>query len=182
MDHALIQPLFARVLGADAFAVLPASLRALHSVPSRQTWSGQARIARGRHRLAAPCAWLARLPPAAESVPVQVEFVIGKDGSERWLRRFGTHRMPSRLWERGGELRERLGALHFAFALRADGGEIHWRVRRVRALGLVPLPRRWFGQVHCREREHQGRYEFRVEVALPLIGPFITYEGWLAPA
>lgn len=180
MDRALSLPLFARVLGADAFAALPATLRALHSVPARQTWAGVARIARGRHPLAAPCAWLARLPPAADAVPVQVEFVVD-DGGERWLRRFGTHRMPSRLWERDAELRERLGALCFAFALEARHGEIHWRVRKVSAFGLMPLPSRWFGQVRCREREHAGRYEFRVEVALPLIGPFISYEGWLEP-
>lgn len=180
MDRALTEPLFARVLGAPAFAALPASLRALHSVDGRQTWAGTARIARGDHLLAAIAAWLARLPPAAERVPVEVTFVTDA-GGEQWLRRFGAHRMPSRLWAREGELRERLGAVAFAFDLRVQNREIHWRVRRVWAFGLLPLPRRWFGQVRCREREHAGRYEFRVEVALPLIGPFISYDGWLEP-
>ena len=184
MDSALTdppaQPLFARVLGAPAFAALPPSLRALHSVSGRQAWAGTARIVRGNHPMAGVCAWLARLPPAAEHVPVEVTFVVDA-GTEQWLRRFGSHRMPSRLWARDGELRERLGAVAFAFDLRACAGEIHWRVRRVWAFGVLPLPRRWFGQVRCREREQAGRYEFRVEVALPLIGPFISYEGWLEP-
>lgn len=171
--------LFARVLGAP-FATLAPRVRALHSIEGRQTWAGTARIARGRHPLVAPCAWLSRLPPSQEAVPVQVEFVTDARG-ERWLRRFGNHRMPSRLWDEAGHLCERLGALRFEFALRAENGEIHWRVRRLWALGLLPLPTRWFGQVDCREREHAGRYEFRVEVSMPIIGPFITYEGWLEP-
>lgn len=180
MDRALSEPLFSRVLGAPAFAALPAPLRALHSVQGRQAWAGIARITRGDHPLVAPCAWLARLPPAADAVPVEVTFVTDARG-ERWLRRFGSHRMPSRLWACRGELRERLGALRFAFGLSARAGQIHWRVRRVWAFGLLPLPRRWFGQVRCREREHGGRYEFRVEVALPWLGPFMCYEGWLEP-
>ena len=180
MGRVLSEPLFSRVLGAGAFAALPATLRALHSIDGRRTWAGRADISRGDHPLVAPCAWLARLPPAATAVPVEVTFVTDAQG-ERWQRRFGRHRMPSRLWARGSELRERLGALSFAFLLTTTGDEIHWRVRRVSAFGLLPLPRRWFGQVHCREREHAGRYEFRVEVALPLLGPFIRYEGWLEP-
>ncbi|KRG46255.1 hypothetical protein ARC20_05905 [Stenotrophomonas panacihumi] len=172
-------PLFARVLG-PRFEALAPRVRELHSIPARQTWSGVARITRGRHPLVAPCAWLARLPPTADSVPVQVEFVVDARG-EQWLRQFGTHRMPSRLWDEGGLLRERLGALRFEFDLREDAGQIHWRVHRVWAFGVVPLPVRWFGQVRCREREHAGRYEFLVDVAMPLMGPFMTYEGWLEP-
>lgn len=173
----MIRSLFAQVLG-PAFDSLPPTLRALHGIQGRETWAGIARIQRGPHPLVGPCAWLSRLPPGAEAVPVQVEFVVDGDG-EQWRRRFGAHRMPSRLWTRHGRLRERLGPLRFEFELQARTGEIHWRVHRVHALGLVPLPRRWFGQVRCREREQAGRYEFLVEVDLPLVGPFITYEGWL---
>ena len=172
-------PLFARVLG-PAFDTLAPRVRALHSIQGRQTWAGVARIERGRHPLVAPCAWLARLPPSAASVPVQVAFETDARG-EVWRRRFGQHAMPSRLWEAEGQLRERLGALRFEFDLRAEAGEIHWRVRRVWAFGVLPLPRRWFGQVRCREREQAGRYAFLVEVSMPLMGPFVTYEGWLLP-
>lgn len=172
-------PLFAQVLG-PAFALLAPRLRELHSIQGRQTWAGQARIQRGAHPLVAPCAWLSRLPPSSAAVPVQVEFVVD-GGGEQWRRRFGRHPMRSRLWAHAGYLRERLGALRFEFALSACEGEIHWRVRRVWAFGLLPLPTRWFGQVRCRERERAGRYEFLVEVDMPMMGPFITYEGWLEP-
>ena len=74
-------PLFARVLGATAFARLPPTLQALHSVQGRQRWRGQACVCRGDHWLVAPCAWLARLPAAADAVPVTVERTAGQMAS-----------------------------------------------------------------------------------------------------
>lgn len=180
MDRALSPPLFAQVLGED-FARLPPALRALHSVARRQRYAGRAAVRRGRHRLLPLCAWLARLPPAAETLEVSVDFVVDANG-ERWLRRFGAHPMPSRLWLRRGRLRERLGAVEFEFALRVEADTIVWRTRRAWAFGVLPLPRRLLAGVHCRESERDGRYAFLVEVALPWIGPFIRYEGWLEPA
>lgn len=173
------RPLFAQLLGED-FERLPPALRALHSVARRQLFAGQGQVRRGGHPLVAPCAWLARLPPTAAELPVQVEFLVDA-GGEQWRRRFGGHPMVSRLWPHRGLLRERLGALRFEFALRVQGDEIHWRARRAWLFGLLPLPPRWFAQVRCREREHAGRYEYLVDVSLPLIGPFIRYEGWLEP-
>jgi len=172
-------PLFAQVLGAPAFEQLPPLLRALHSVQGTQRWSGQGEVLRGTHWLVAPCAWLARLPPTS-TVPVTVEFVTDAAG-ERWNRRFGMARMASRLWQRDGRLHEQLGAVRFRFGLRAEAGQILWRAERVWAFGLLPLPARWFAQVHCREREQAGRYEFLVDVSMPLIGRLIRYEGWLLP-
>ena len=52
----------------------------------------------------------------------------------------------------------------------------------MRLFGLLPLPAGWFDGVRCREREHDGRYEFLVEARLPLVGLVVRYEGWLAPA
>lgn len=173
-------PLFAQVLGADVFAGLSPAVRALHSVQGDATWAGQGTITRGRHPLVAPMAWLSRLPPTLREVPVQVRFVTDASG-EHWQRRFGTHPMRSRLWQQGGRLREQLGAVRFEFALDTRDGAIHWRLARIWALGVLPLPARWFAGVHCREREHAGRYEFLVDVALPGIGPLIRYEGWLEP-
>jgi len=172
-------PLFERVLGA-AFAGLPPRLQALHSIAERQRWRGRGEVLRGTHWLVVPCAWLARLPPAAADVPVSVEFVVNETG-ECWNRRFGGVRMASRLWQRDGHLYERLGALRFRFALEVVDGEILWRAARAWAFGIVPLPTRWFAGVHCREREREGRYEFLVDVSMPWLGRLIRYEGWLLP-
>lgn len=58
-------PLFAQVLGPEAFVQLPAPVRALHSVQQRQTFAGRAQIQRGGHALVPLLALLSRLPPAA---------------------------------------------------------------------------------------------------------------------
>lgn len=50
------------------------------------------------------------------------------------------------------------------------------------ALRALPLPRRRLAGMQCRESERDGRYASLVAVALPWIGPFICYEGWLEPA
>ncbi|MEG3050403.1 MAG: DUF4166 domain-containing protein, partial [Thermomonas sp.] len=101
--------------------------------------------------------------------------------SEAWHRDFGGTRMHSRLAFRDGLLRERIGPLQFRHVLLANAGAIWWRVESVRLLGVLPLPARWFRGVRCREREHEDRYEFLVEAALPLVGQVIRYEGWLEP-
>ncbi len=143
-------------------------------------YAGIASIERGRGPLARLCARLAGLPKAMQDAPTTVEFIADAKG-ETWRREFGGARMQSRLAFKGGLLRERLGPLQFRYILHAGDGAIWWQVVGVRVLGLLPLPTGWFAGVRCREREHEGRYEFLVEAGLPLVGPIIRYEGWLAP-
>lgn len=171
--------LFKQVLGAG-FEQLPAPVRTLHSVAQQQRYAGRCEIRRGTHWLVEPCAWLARLPHSATDIPVDVDFWVD-DAGERWHRRFDGQPMHSRLWLQAGKLHEQLGAVRFRFGLTVVEGQILWRAERVWAFGLLPLPARWFGGVHCRERAHAGRYEFLVDVSMPWIGPLIRYEGWLEP-
>lgn len=177
----VIEPtVFQQVLRAPFFN-LPDSLRLLHSLRGRGEYAGRVEIERGRNPLARLCGWLAGLPPAMRDAPLRVEFQADARG-ETWRRDFGGHRMASRLRCRKGLLVERLGPIQFRFALHTAGGAIYWNAVGARLLGIVPLPARLFARVQCREREHEGRYEFRVEAALPLAGPLIRYEGWLEPA
>jgi len=171
--------LFQKLLGAPFFR-LPDSVRALHSVRGQARYAGRASIVRGRNPLARLCAAIVGLPPSAVDVPATVEFRTDAVG-ETWLRSFGDYRMRSRLRIHDGLLRERLGPLQFRFALHVGDGAIWWQTAGVRLFGLLPLPVSWFANVRCREREHEGRYEFLVEASLPLIGPLIRYEGWLEP-
>ncbi|MCF7222028.1 DUF4166 domain-containing protein [Marilutibacter chinensis] len=171
---------FQQVLRAPFFN-LPDSLRALHGIRGRGVWAGRATIERGRNPLAWLCAVATRLPPTMHDVPVRIEFVA--DGKrEIWHRDFAGRKMVSRLYCRDGLLCERLGLVQFRFALHAWDGTIFWNVERVRLLGVLPLPARLFSGVQCREREHEGRYQFLVEARLPLIGQLVRYEGWLEPA
>ncbi|MFC7519278.1 DUF4166 domain-containing protein [Xanthomonas populi] len=166
------------MLGQDAFAHLPAPVRALHSVQQRQTFGGWAQIQRGRHPLGALLALLSRLPRSGE-VEVEVAFLADARG-ERWHRRSGGLPMHSRLWRGGNGLRQHLSAVRLEFALRADAPSLSWQATRVRAFGWIALPARWFDQMRCRERAVAGRYGFLVDVHLPLVGPLIR-RGWLEP-
>lgn len=172
-------PLFARVLG-PAFATLAAPVQALHAAPLPCRYVGQARIVRGRHWLVPLLAVLARLPKDGDALPTEVAFSAHGQG-EQWARQFGRWLMVSRLWAHEGCLREQLGAVRFEFDLQAREGGIDWSVRRVWAFGLLPLPRRWFGGVRCREAWQGERYTFLVDVTLPWAGALIRYEGWLEP-
>ncbi len=172
--------LFQSVLGAPFFR-LPETLRALHSVRGDARYAGRVSIQRGDGLLSRLCGRIAGLPAAVTDGPVTVEFVSGPAG-EVWLRNFAGAKMRSRLWQNEGELRERLGPLQFRFALHTWDGMIFWNTTGLRLLGIVPLPARLVADVRCREREHDGRYEFLVEARLPLLGPLIRYEGWLEPA
>jgi hypothetical protein len=172
-----MKPLFARVLGDAAFSTLPHRVQALHRATGTRTYAGSAQVEAGSSWLARLCARATALPSRALIVPVEVEITCDA-GGERWTRRFGAHRMPSRFWLAGGLLYERIGAATFAFALHVEAGSLHWRVRHVRVLG-VPLPAALFGGVRAREFEADGRYGFDVQASLPLAGLLVRYRGWL---
>ena len=167
---------FPQLLGA-AFAQLPPRVRSLHLAEGRRRYRGGATITRGRGLLSRLCGWATGLPPALTDVPLEVDISAQPDG-ETWARQFGRYPMTSRMWPRAGLLHERLGLVTFGFALAAENGVLTWRVRSVRALG-VPLPAAWFGGVHAREFEQDGRYRFEVAAALPLAGQLVHYAGWL---
>lgn len=180
MNAAPKPTLFQQALGA-AFFNLPESVRRLHGVRGSARYAGIASIEGGSNALARLCARIAGLPKPRRDVATTVTFATDAKG-ETWRRDFGGARMASRLSFRNGLLRERLGPLQFRYVLHAGEGAIWWQVVGVRVLGMLPLPARWFDGVRCREREADGRYEFLVEAALPLLGRILHYEGWLEPA
>nr|WP_329764879.1 DUF4166 domain-containing protein [Stenotrophomonas geniculata] len=168
-----------------AFATLAAPVQALHAAPLpcravAMPLRGAGAHREGGHWLVPLLAALARLPKDGDALPTEVAFRAHGQG-EQWARRFGRWPMVSRLWAHEGYLREQLGAVRFEFDLQAREGGIDWSVRRVWAFGLLPLPRRWFGGVRCREAWQGERYTFLVDVTLPWVGALIRYEGWLEP-
>lgn len=175
--------LFRRVLGAD-FDQLPPVIQQVHGSAEARSWTGYAQIERGRTWLSRVLARAARLPLEAPHVWTEVRITPMPDGAETWVRRFGTSRMPSRLWAGDdGLLMERLGLLQFGFRLHASREGLDWQVVRVRLLGVLPLPPRWFADVHsgC-SVDRAGRYAFQVEAVLPLAGLVVRYQGTLEPA
>jgi hypothetical protein len=169
--------LFVDVLGDAAFSTLPQRVQALHLARGTHNYRGEADVVRGTGILARLCGWVTAQPPAAQGAALEVEIAATATG-ERWTRNFAGHPMRSTMWLRDGLLCERLGLVTFGFALGAEDGNLIWRVRHVRALGL-PLPSPWFDGVRARESEVAGRYHFDVQARLPLAGLLVHYRGWL---
>lgn len=164
------------VLLAPSLSLLPPTVREIHRGPGDLLLRGQCSVERGRHWLSRLMGFCARLPPTAETLPVEVLIERGP-GRERWARRFGSHAMTSRMHLDGGHLVEALGLARFRFELQGSERGIRWQPRRISALGL-PLPLGWF-RFDVEEREADGRYVFDVRVALAGIGLLVHYRGWL---
>ena len=169
--------LFRHLLGADVFDALPIPVQRLHLQQGSRIYRGEVEVVRGHSLLSRLCAWATRLPSAGTG-PIAVE-IISDEMRERWTRHVGPHAMASRLWASGGILHEKLGLVTFDFRLESREGGIDWIVRRVRVLGVLPLPVSWFSQVAARESADGDHYQFDVRAALPLAGLLVHYRGWL---
>ena len=167
--------LFCHILG-DAFERLPRTVQQLHLASGARRYHGVGDAERGTNPLARLCCAIARLPPP-HSGPMCVD-MNSTPTDEHWVRRFGSHRMPSHLRLHATGLAESLGPLRFVFELSVRDAVLHWRVRSVHAFGLA-LPCAWFSGVGAREFERDGRYRFAVFARLPLIGLLVHYRGWL---
>jgi hypothetical protein len=171
--------LFRRILGS-AWNDIASELQALHQCSFAR---GIATVAGGRHWLANVVARLFRFPRPASDIPIEVQF--GREGAkERWRRTFGSHSFQSIQEEGAGRsrylLRERFGAFAFDMALVPVEGRLHYIVRRWSILGL-PMPAALAPRGDSYETTIGGRFSFRVEIVLPLIGLIVSYTGWLVP-
>jgi hypothetical protein len=122
-------------------------------------------------------------PAAGDGIPVRVYMHAEGDG-ERWQRQFAEHRFASHMSAgRGaqqGLLVEQFGPLRCAIALRVVDGALHWTVRAGR-LWRVPVPACLLPSGDSREFEAEGRFHFDVDIAHPLLGRIVHYQGWLEP-
>ncbi len=177
-------PLYRQILGS-AFDTLPQPLQDLHRPGPHAEWSGRATVQRGTSRLASLVARLFSFPKSGADIPVTVTFTTAPDGTETWARNFagrpmvstqsaGTHRNQHLITER-------FGPFAFGLALVTDGPRLRIIPRRWTLFGL-PLPRALMPRGDSYEMEQDGKFRFHVEIDLPLIGPVVTYDGWLAPS
>lgn len=174
-------PLYQRLLGR-AWNDLPSSVRAMHDAGEGEyTATGRARVDRGTGLTASVVAAIIGLPKAAGDVAVRVRFRI--EGSrETWIRDFGGRRFKSVQSEGRGRnaclLAEDFGPVRVLMALVTDGPKLRLMVRSWRFLGIpLPLALAPGGEVY--EEERDGRFNFHVEIAAPLIGLIVRYVGWL---
>ncbi len=176
-------PLYPQTLGT-AFAGLPPALQALHRPGPRALWSGRATVRRGTARIASLIAAIFGFPKAGKDIPVSVTFLTAPDGTETWGRNFAGRLMVSTQEVGTGRnqylVTERFGPFAFGLALVVDGDRLRIIPRRWTVFGL-PLPRALMPRGDSYEHEQNGKFRFHVEIALPLIGPVVTYDGWLDP-
>jgi len=173
--------LFERALGAG-FRDMPEAVRAAHTVGSRLVLRGAANVTGAESTAGRLAAALFRLPQHGERVAVTVT-MEARDGKEVWTRDFGGRRFRSVLAARpGGGLSERFGPLIFDLDVPISPAGLEMLVAGWR-LGPVPLPRRLAPVADARERiDAEGRFDFDVAIALPLVGRLVRYRGWLVPA
>jgi hypothetical protein len=86
--------------------------------------------------------------------------------------------MNSSFHRNGDYLIEKLGP--FALTLKATEhqGELLYHFTKTAFLG-IPLPEFIRPRIVASEREHDGRYQFSVEVSMLLVGKLICYGGLL---
>jgi hypothetical protein len=175
--------LMERVLGAD-FVRLPPAMKRLAEVHDVDRFVGVASVERGAGLLSRLIGKMIGFPPATDAVEVEVIKTVTAAG-ENWTRRFGDRSFVSHLSHRSSEpgiLRERFGPMSFSIRLTVDGERVMWPVERWRYLGL-PMPRALRPKSDSIERvDEQGRFRFRVEISLPVVGFVVRYQGWLEPA
>jgi hypothetical protein len=175
-------PLYRRLLG-DAYTRLPAPIQALHELTDTLVAEGVATIDRGKGFFARVIAAVVGFPHAGRDVPVKVVFTL-RDGREVWRRTFADRSFSSTQEAGSGRfdrlLCERFGPFAFGLALLCEADRMRLVVRSWSVFG-IPLPRALapFGDAY--ESAEDGRFNFHVEIRLPVIGLIVGYRGWLVP-
>jgi hypothetical protein len=175
-------PLQRRLL-SEAYGRLSPPLHAVHNVQSRSELAGIADVKRGRGLLARLICAVVGFPARGTQVPVTVTMIRNGDG-EVWERRFGNAKFQSLQFLGTGDdeglLVERFGPMSFAMAEVVENGSLRLVQRSWRFLGLR-MPRFLRPTGTAREHDADGRFNFEVEIRLPLVGLVVAYRGWLAP-
>lgn len=176
-------PFYRRILG-PAFDSLPPRVRELHATEAPRHWRGHAEVRRGTNPLARLAAAIIGFPGPAAATPVSVAFTR-EPGGERWTRDFDGRQFSSLQYEGSGRnahlLVERFGPAAFAMALVVEGDRLTLVPRRWSLLGL-PMPRWLMPSGPSFETDADGKFQFNVDIRLPLAGLVVAYRGTLEPA
>jgi len=173
--------LFQAVLG-EGWHRLPRCVQRLHSVHDVESFSGRARVTRGRGLIPLLAVWLFQFPKDGVDVPLTVIKTRTRRG-ETWERNFAGRRFRSFLTPsaRPSHCRERFGPLTCELELPVKDATLHLAVRRGWFLG-IPLPSLLLPGSCSREFAVDDTFQFDVGLYAPLTGGLIVrYQGWLEP-
>ena len=166
----------------DRWLQLPQSVQRLHSVQDRESFSGRARVTRGRGLLARLAAWYFAFPTAADDVELTLTKTRTPRG-EVWERDFAGRRFRSVLTAsvRPCHYRERFGALTYEQALPVENATLSFLVERGWFLG-VPIPSFLLPRSCAKEFAVNDHFHFDVGLYAPLTGELIVrYQGQVRP-
>lgn len=163
-----------RTACGEAFADLPDIVRRAHS--GRARLAGRVRVRRGS-LLAGMIADALDLPRAGDAVEMTVESEHRPE-CMIWNRTIGGRPFRSRFAFEQGGLAESVGPFRLLLMLVVAEGRLHYRLTSVRLFGLR-WPHWLAPRLEAWEGAADGRYQFAVEVSLPLLGRLVRYEGRL---
>ncbi|MEJ0013278.1 MAG: DUF4166 domain-containing protein [Bauldia sp.] len=180
-DSAL--PIYRQMLGA-AYDQLSAPIQRAHDVTGTLVLSGRARVEPAANPIARLIGRIVGFPPAADDRPVTV--TLSRVGEcEIWARNFDGHAFRSVQYRGTGRneglIVERFGPIAFAIAMVVRDGQLHLVQRRWTFFG-IPMPRFLLPTGAVYEHDADGRFNFHVDVVLPVVGRVAGYRGWLVPA
>ncbi|MGV3533041.1 MAG: DUF4166 domain-containing protein [Chthoniobacteraceae bacterium] len=139
-------------------------------------------ITHGANPLARQLARWSRLPRPASDAATTLQ-IAETAGAQLWHRAFGEDSISTRQWRENGWLVEYFAGWQLCFALFAVKGGLRYEQRGARlcARGIrLPMPLPLSPRIQAREdAAGEGRVRVEVAVSLPVIGPLITYRGFL---
>jgi len=172
--------LYENILGS-AYSQLPQAVQDLHRNTGTAHFAGRAKIVRGRNPLSHLLANIFRFPKPESNIPVTVTFTA-RDGIETWVRDFGGRIMQSTQKLGTGRYEhlmvEGFGPFSIGIALVVKDGRLYNIPQNWSFLG-VPLPKRLRPGGDIYEHDADGRFNFHVEIKVPLLGRIVKYVGWL---
>jgi Domain of unknown function (DUF4166)/Saccharopine dehydrogenase NADP binding domain len=179
------QSLYQGLLG-DAWSALPEPVRALHAAVHPSEFVGTCTVERGTNILAKLVAKVVGFPQAGADQAIQVRFETCRlsDGrlAELWVRTVAGQSFSSLQFAGIGReealICERFGPITYSMAVLVEDAQLQLVLRGWSIFGL-PLPC-WLGPtVRAFERSDGGRFRFFVEIAHPLVGLIVRYQGSL---
>jgi hypothetical protein len=178
--------LYEAVLG-EAWAHLPEPVRALHAARPPSQFTGVCTVERGTNAVARLVAGLVGFPKASVGESIQVRFEAQRlsDGrvAERWTRTVAGQSFSSVQFAGIGRAQalicERFGPTTYAMSLLVKDQQLHLVLRGWSIFGIT-LPLGLGPRIKAFESSLDGRFQFFVEIAHPLIGLIVRYRGQLA--
>jgi len=171
---------FETVLSND-FNSLQEPVRLLHAPDGPTVWKGQTK-AEGPANLLGKLAGLVAGVNVKTGVTDTVVTITPTSTGEVWERNFGGRKFKSRLVPGKGKnehlMMEHFGPLKFALALVTEKDRLYFVPRRWFFLG-IPMPKIFIPGGETYETVTDGKFEFNVDLRVPLIGRVAKYQGWL---